>query len=517
MFNITPKYKNMLKHNKRPFSTFDKPIKQKPNQTFNEYISKDLTINYNNNEEKSAKKYYFNASYRQKFLDQRKLFYNRLSNNNLNKNEHNFSDILGFKKSRINNMKIKDYSNNSRLSSAATFRKINIRAKSLKKREEFKSYEYYNKERRNIIKIDKYCEINEEEFKKIYKTNNDKNNSSSAINKRGQVSVSMLLNRKKDIPEKLDIEPEDVNSDEIKTKNEYILKFGNISEKFKKILSYSDYINIDFRTTFINATINLTKKFEMYYIILLNKITNENCFQSLYDFCEEILSWQRLVMEEIRHLKKDNIFLNKRKKSLEKKLNIQKKEIKKINENIIKYDLLKVKKGKMDESKVEKIKKDFIDIESAYVNTIYQLQKEKSQLTDLLDKNKKEKIDNEELREKIKELKGELAKNKALMIQKEYNQKNNDALHSIFIEELSEKISGFEKEKSIWNGKENTLNEEILQFKIKLERKNEVIKEKENKIEELQKKINEKEINSLNENNNKSPVNTQFISEIKFK
>ena len=282
-------------------------------------------------------------------------------------------------------------------------------------------------------------------------------------------------------------------------------------------MSYSDYINIDFRTTFINATINLTKKFEMYYIILLNKITNENCFQSLYDFCEEILSWQRLVMEEIRHLKKDNIFLNKRKKSLEKKLNIQKKEIKKINENIIKYDLLKVQKGKMDESKVEKIKKDFIDIESAYVNTIYQLQKEKSQLTDLLDKNKKEKIDNEELREKIKELKGELAKNKALMIQKEYNQKNNDALHSIFIEELSEKISGFEKEKSIWNGKENTLNEEILQFKIKLERKNEVIKEKENKIEELQKKINEKEINSLNENNNKSPVNTQFISEIKFK
>ena len=75
MFNITPKYKNMLKHNKRPFSTFDKPIKQKQNQTFNEQNSKDLTINLNNNEEKSARKSYFNILQKKNYIEQKKILF----------------------------------------------------------------------------------------------------------------------------------------------------------------------------------------------------------------------------------------------------------------------------------------------------------------------------------------------------------------------------------------------------------------------------------------------------------
>ena len=528
MFNITPKYINMIKDKKRPFSTFDRTTKQKPNQTFNEQNSKDLTINLNNNEEKSARKSYFNILQKKNYIEQKKLFYNKIYNRNFGyKNNIDFSDYLNVKKekSQITNIKTKDYTN-SRLSSAATYRRINIRKKDFKKNEEFKSYEYnFNKDIKNISKIDKYCEINEKEFKKFdNKDNNDNQkiyeqntiNKKNTINKRGQISISMLLDRKKNIPEKIDIKLEELNTDEMKTKNEFIIKFGNISERFKKILSYSDWFNIDFRTTFMNKTNNLIKKFEMYYLLLLNKITNENCLQSLFEFCEDIIIWQRLVMEEIRSLKKDNIFLNKRKKSLEKRLNIQKKDIKKINEDIIKYDLLKVRKGKKNESKVEKIKRDFISVESNYVNTIYQLQKEKSQLSDLLEINKKEKINNEEIIEKNKKLKEELENSRALIMQKEYNQKKNDRLHSLFIDELSDKINDLEKEKNTFIEKENKLNSEISKLNLKIERMNEIIKEKDIKLEELQKKIDEKNIYSFDENL-KKPVNIHFVNEIKFK
>ena len=56
----------------------------------------------------------------------------------------------------------------------------------------------------------------------------------------------------------------------------------------------------------------------------------------------------------------------------------------------------------------------------------------------------------------------------------------------------------------------------MINLKIKIERLNEIIKEKDNKIEELEKKIYENKINSFLDSNIKIPANTQFISEKKL-
>ena len=49
MFNISPEYKLISKHNQRPFSNIDKKIQHPTNKTFNEYSSKDLLFNKINN------------------------------------------------------------------------------------------------------------------------------------------------------------------------------------------------------------------------------------------------------------------------------------------------------------------------------------------------------------------------------------------------------------------------------------------------------------------------------------
>ena len=60
MFNITPEYKLVLKHNQRPYSNIDKKTQLPTNKSFNEYSSKDLLLNKVNNKEKNTKKFYLN-------------------------------------------------------------------------------------------------------------------------------------------------------------------------------------------------------------------------------------------------------------------------------------------------------------------------------------------------------------------------------------------------------------------------------------------------------------------------
>ena len=57
----------------------------------------------------------------------------------------------------------------------------------------------------------------------------------------------------------------------------------------------------------------------------------------------------------------------------------------------------------------------------------------------------------------------------------------------------------------------------MINIKIKLERMNEVIKEKDNTILELQKIINQYETKAYLENLAKVPANTSFINEKKLK
>ena len=207
--------------------------------------------------------------------------------------------------------------------------------------------------------------------------------------------------------------------------------------------------------------------------------------------------------------------MSKRQKFSEKELITKKEELNEINEKIIKYDLNKVKKGKTAELEVKKIKNDFINQESTYINTIYQKKNEIKELNKVLEKYKQEKLLNDELKIQVKQLREELAENKAVILKNEFNQKQKDKLTSIYIEELSLKIDDFDQERNTWKEKESQLQEEIVNLKTKFESINHVLKEKDIMISELQKHINEIKDNSYLYGNLKYPVNTKFMSEQK--
>lgn len=523
MFNISPEYKNSKKHKQRPISNADKKIQHSTNKTFNTSISKDL-ITKINNEIKCPSKYYLDLSHKRKhLLEQKKLFYNKIYSKNFGKSDVlGLSEFLNIKKEGKGKsiLKVKDNSL-TRLSSTKTYRKINLKSKSLQKtqqsQEELKSneysYDYYgntvNSRIKENRKIDKLCEINDEELKKIY--------NKSSVSKTRPVSVSMLLNREKNIPTKIDIKPEDVNSDEMKIKNEFIIKYGYILDLFQKILLSKSWIRTDNQTAFINVTNNLSKCFESFNNILLEKILDEKCLQSLYHFCEEIISWQKISLDEINFWKKQCIYLRDKLKKAEKELIKTSEEVKETNNKIIKYDLNKVNAGKLFELKAKRLENEYINEASKNIDTIYKLTEEINQLKIVLGKNKKEKLNNEELKNQVKRLKEELAESKTIIIKNKYNQNNKDKLNEVYIEELEEKIEGFENEKKFWGEKENKISEELIRYKVKVERMTESIKEKDKIILELHKNLNKNKAISIVDNFVKNPVDTKFISEQKFK
>lgn len=521
-------FKIKFKPNSRPFSNIDKQIQYCSNKTFSDFKSNPLNIKINQ-KEKGQKINYINISHRNinnsfsKALQQKKLFYNKLYNKNYGSNDkqdkYGLSEFIQIRREQKvkTPFKIRDLSS-TKLSSTTTYRKINLKSKNFQKNKKFKSEEIKScdisydmkKDKFFSLKKDKIMQINDEELEQIYIKKNKTNSKARPI------SVStMFLSKEKSMEKNIEIKLEEIQSGEMKLKNLFIIKYGYILDLFQKALSNSDWFRLDFRTTFINITKNLLKSYEVFYKLLLDKISEENCLQSLYLFCEEIISWQKLTMEEIRFLKKENINLSKRQKFSEKELITKKEELNEINEKIIKYDLNKVKKGKTAELEVKKIKNDFINQESTYINTIYQKKNEIKELNKVLEKYKQEKLLNDELKIQVKQLREELAENKAVILKNDFNQKQKDKLTSIYIEELSLKIDDFDQERNTWKEKESQLQEEIVNLKTKFESINHVLKEKDIMISELQKHINEIKDNSYLYGNLKYPVNTKFMSEQK--
>lgn len=528
MFNITPNLQMMLSHRQRPLSHIDKKIQHNLNRTSYKFSAKQLNIKINNIE-KITKKYYSNILHKKvqnnsfsRAIQQKKLFYKKIYNKNYgNDDVLGLHEYLNIRKEK-NPIWTKEYSN-SRLSSTTTYRKINLRTKSIQKsindQDEFKNSEGSNEKNRDKKsisinnKIDKFSETNDQEFMKEY--------SNIVMTKGRPISVSFLMNKEKNIEKEkekqIEIKPEEVMSDEIRLKNTYIFKFGYIKNILQKVLPNSDYIRSIVRTTFINKTKRLTKCFESYNKILLKLISDETCLESFYNFCEEIIGWQKIVLDEIRYLKKENTNLKNSKKKIELDLNVKNNKIKEINENIIRYDLIKVKKGKLFESKINQLKQDFIEDESKYVNTIYNLRKEIAQLIKILGKYKEEKMNVDELKNKIEELSIELADSKEIIFNNKYTQRSKDHLTNTYIDELNQKIIDFDKEKNKWKEENDELSEEIINLKAKVDRMNETIKRKDKIISDLEKQIKEKQnkIYLFNEENLKIPSNTKFVGQNK--
>ena len=300
----------------------------------------------------------------------------------------------------------------------------------------------------------------------------------------------------------------------MKIKNLYIVKYGEILDNFQKFVSKADWIRMNYRNTYINITTNLFKSFEKFYKLMLDKLSDEMCLESFIYFCEEILAWQKFASDEIRYLKKENILLNRNYDKSEKELNEKRNVIKKINENIIKYDLNKVKKGKKDESEVEKIKNEFIKAESKNTDIKYKLIFKIFELKKNLEKNQKENDDINKLKTKTRELEENLAENRTFIKKQEFEYNKRDKLNNEYIEELLSKMEEYDKDKQAWNEKEDNFNNEMIGIKAKVNRLNDIIKEKNELIEKLKMEINGKNQDNYNINDDNIiniPVNMKVI------
>ena len=216
-----------------------------------------------------------------------------------------------------------------------------------------------------------------------------------------------------------------------------------------------------------------------------------------------------MMIEEIRFNKKENIFLNKKLFQIENELNLKDKEIKDINKNINKYDLNKIKNGQSAVEQVEKMKKNYIKKESNYVLTIYQMENELKQLSELLNKNEIDKKSLEELKTKYHLIKDELDKNKADFKEYEFQNEKKLLLLTQYNSELSQKINNLENEIKFSKKKENEYTEQIIVHKSKIDYLNKIINQKEISLSQLKTEI--KKLTELQMDKKLEIANTIFV------
>lgn len=343
---------------------------------------------------------------------------------------------------------------------------------------------------------------------------NSERNKNIIDNKINQLNLNNNDNTDEEI--KLNINNEEADS--LKIKNKYMIKFGEMVEIYKKLILNADCVRIDFRNTFSNIMTNVYKSFEEYNKIILFKYESgiafsvdiwSNSLRAFYNFCDEMLKWQKMMIDEIRFIKRENIRLNKRKFFIENELNIKDKEIKDINNNIIKYDLNKVKNGKIECKKIDKIKNDYVNHESNYVLTIYQLENELKQLSELLNQNKIEKKIFDELTLKLNTIRKEYDRNQADYKEYEFQSNHQIILLTQYNNELNQKINKYDKDMKEFKERELGYMENIVILKSKIEYLNNIVNEKDTYIGKL--KI---EINKLTDIRNAQmlgPVKTVFV------
>ena len=437
----------------------------------------------------------------------------------------------------INSKFFKKDKSKSRLSSASTYNEIkspnnnNFFHKKIKNYNSFnmkinsmnkKGYNKFNNYKRDIIKkrmLKNFSQSKQNNNNNEISFDSSKTNSHKILMKNSSITqIFSDINENSHVKEKIDIDINSIGTNSIKIKNKYIIKFAKIIEVYKKFSCNLDFIRIDYRNNFLSLLNNLLKRLEEYnnYILYkyqLNKILSievwSTSLKSFYDFCEHFLKLLKMMIEEIRFNKKENIFLNKKLFQIENELNLKDKEIRDINKNIIKYDLNKIKNGQSAVEQVEKMKKNYIKKESKYVLTIYQMENELKQLSELLNKNEIDKKSLEELKTKYHLIKDELDKNKADFKEYEFQNEKKLILLTQYNSELSQKINNLENEIKFAKKKENEYAEQIIVHKSKIDYLNKIINQKEISLSQLKTEI--KKLTELQMDKKLEIANTIFV------
>ena len=275
----------------------------------------------------------------------------------------------------------------------------------------------------------------------------------------------------------------------------YLIKFAKLIGIVKKFLNTMDFFRIEKRDIFTLYMKNLTNAFDNCNDFFINQIKEGDTLNldrwtkmlmEYYNLSFHVIKLQSYAFTEMHFLKNENIVLKQKLHGTENELNIRKKDINDINKYIIQYDLTnKVKYKKKKEMTINEIKQKYNSKESAYITTIYQLEQEIKKLTEVLNQNKFDVNNFNEVNEKLKKLKEEFEENRNIF-DKQSSEKN--LMIKVLAQtnsDLNEKINELENEIQKNKEKEEEINRKFIDNDAKLKALNEVIKQKNTLIEQL--------------------------------
>jgi len=357
-------------------------------------------------------------------------------------------------------------------------------------------------------------------------TNNFTNTSNDNINKMTKEEKTMgdTENKKTiDIEDKESLKKviNDCNTTTLKLRTEYLIKLSKLLEMSKKFGQYSDYFRVEKRDLFHQSIKNLSSSFDKCNDLLLNEIKTGEVLDlkswakilvCYFNFSFSLIKYQKDIFSEMHFVKNENLNLKQKLFLQEVELTTKNKDINDINKYIMQYDLTnKVKYGKKKELSIKEAKQKYISQESAYILTIYKLEEEIKQLTNVLEKNKYDVNNFKMVSAKLKQVEQDYDRDKEMLEHQNDEKDITNKLLSQTIVDLNEKLAELENEIQQLKNKEEKEKHNYIGFEAKIKNLNDIIKNKNEKIEELEKENKAFKEKKSNDNKMLEPVDTVFI------
>ena len=313
----------------------------------------------------------------------------------------------------------------------------------------------------------------------------------------------------------------DCDTTTLNLRTEYLIKLSKLVEISKKFEQHSDYFRVEKREIYSFNLKNYYRNFDKFNDLLLNEIKTGEMLDMktwakilifYFNMAFSLIKYEKNIFSEMHFMKNENLNLKQKLFSLEGELNIKNKDINDINKYIMQYDLTnKVKYGKKKELSIKEIKQKYISQESAYILTIYKLEEEIKQLTNVLEKNKYDVNNFQILKAKLKQVEEKYERDKD-MLEKENDEKDvTIKLLSQGTVDLNEKITELENEIQQLKNKEESVKHDYISFEAKITNLNDVIKKKNTLIEELEKENKAFKEKKAEDGKMLEPVETIFI------
>ena len=452
----------------------------------------------------------------------------------------------------MNNDKYKINSTNTRISSATTYCDIGYRSKRLIKGfdSNINSLNTNSISKNSIKNKNKSTNNNKGNFIRSYSyykgtvlrknancaginSSINLNNSSSFINYKS-INKDSKIKEDENIPKsenknKIDLEDKealkkvinDCDPSTLKLRTEYLIKLSKLYEIYKKFEQYSDYFRIEKREIFSQSIKNITKSFDKCNDFLLNEIKTGEIFDAksfsnilvyYFNFSLNLIKYQKYIFGELYFLKTENMSLKRKNFLQEGELSTKNKDINDINKYILHYDLTnKVKYGKKKELSIKQIKEKYKSQESAYILTIYKLQEEIKQLTEVLEKNRYNVNNFQMVSKKLKQVQEDYENDKDMLEHQNDDKSITINILNHTIADLNDKIKELESEIQQLKDREEKVEINYIEYEAKIKNLNDIIKNKNNKIEEMEKENKDLKEKKSTDDKMLEPAETVFV------